>query len=218
MKYFQVTIARLNALDSAWRGTVNRFRGPVPMGLAIGHMLAESNGVTDPAIRDARRRPVGLMGIPRLVGLRFKYSEDFLKVPVNNIYVWSLKTNKDAQYLHQTYKSTWATPDYDFWLAVRLLFIVGDVTFSNIVTTAKASGDAYTRVSGIQTWVRTKMDKTKRFGSYGYRAMTRLMDHLDALRNAMVRLDGSDKVSYAFSEAPTLSPGTPATVLEATAY
>jgi hypothetical protein len=218
MRYYQVTIARLRKLDETWRTTINRFRGPAPVGLAVAHMNAESNGQTEPTIRDAQRRPIGLMGIPRLVGLRFKYDEDYLKVPVNNIYVWSRKTNLDAHALHNKYGSTWTTPDYDFWLAVRLVFILGDTTLDNLIAAAKSSGDAYTRIAGVQTWVRTKMDKTKRFGRHGYRDLKQLMDHLDDVRNAMVRIDGPDKASYAFSEAPPLSPGAQHTILEATAY
>jgi hypothetical protein len=218
MRYFQITIARLRKLEEAWRSSLNRFRGPAPMGLAIAHMVAESNGQKTPTIRDARRRPIGLMGIPRREGLRFKYTETYLEIPVNNLYVWALKTNKDAHALHTKYTTTWTTANYDFWLAVRLVFVLGDTTFDNLVADAKSSGDAYTGMSGVQSWVRTKMAKNKRYGRYGYRELKYLMDHLDDVRNAMVRIDGPDRASYAFSEAPTLSPGAPHTVLEATAY
>ncbi len=212
MKYYQITSPRLQTLTTSWQATLNRFRGPAPLGLALAHMVAESNGQTEPTIRDARRRPIGLMGIPRLVGLRFRYTEDFLKVPVNNIYVWALKTNQDARLLHATYPTAWTTPNYDFWLAVRLIFVLGDTVFKNLATAASAN------TAAIQSWVRTQMKKTRRFGQHSHRDLTQLMDHLDTVRTAMVRVDGPDKASYAFSEAPALSPGAPHTVLEATAY
>lgn len=218
MRYYQITDARLRSLETTWRSTINRFRGPAPLGLAVAHMVAESNGQTEPTIRDARRRPIGLMGIPRLVGLHFRYTEDYLKIPVNNIYVWALATNRDARNLHEMYSTTWTTPDYDFWLAVRLTFILGDITFKHLTNAALADGSAYARTTGIQSWVRTKMEKNQRFSRYGHRDLSYLMDHLDVVRNAMTRIDGVDKASYAFSEAPPLSPGAPHTVLEATAY
>jgi hypothetical protein len=213
MKLYPITTARLRTLEQTWQKTINRFRGPAPMGLALAHMLAESNGKTEPLIWDARRRPVGLMGIPLRVGSRYKYDETYLKVPVNNIYVWSLKTNDDAQYLHQTYPTIWTIPDYDLWLAVRLLFIMGNTSFNNLLTAAKADGSIYTRVSGIQLWVRTRMGKTKPFG-LTLRKIVEIMDHLDDIRRAMQIIDGKDHASYAFSDAPTLSPGAPYTVLE----
>jgi len=218
MKFFQITIARMRSLEETWRSSINRFRGPIPLGLAIGHMIADSNGVAEPTIRDAIRRPIGLMGIPRLTGLDFKYTEEFLVKPVNNIYVWARALNKEALRVHTAHASTWATPDYDFWLAVRLSFLLGDTTFDNVIAAAVADGSTYKKISGMQTWVRTKMDRTKRFGRHRYRDMNCLMDHLDGMQNAMLRIDGPDKASYAFSEAPPLTPGTVVTAVEATAY
>lgn len=206
MKYYQITTARLRTLEQTWRKTINKFRGPAPMGLVLAHMLAESNGKTAPLINDIKRQPIGLMGIPLRVGSRFKYDETSLKVPTNNIYVWSLNTNLDAQYIHKTYPTTWTTPDYDFWLAVRLLFTLGNTAFNNLVNAAKSANSAYTHISGIQTYIRTNGIK----GNFPY-----LMNHLDDVRTAMELIDGKNRASYAFSEAPTLSPGAPHTVLEA---
>lgn len=214
MKYYQITTARLRSLEQTWQKTINRFRGPAPMGLALAHMLAESNGKTEPLINDVKRRPVGLMGIPLKIGSRFKYDETALKVPTNNIYVWALKTNQDAQYIHNMYTTYWSIPDYDFWLAVRLLFIIGNTAFNNLIITAKKDGSTYTRISGIQLWVDTLMNKTKQFGMTR-RQMSQVMNHLDSVYFAMKLIDGKDHASYAFSEAPTLSPGAPHTVLEA---
>lgn len=213
MKFFQVTPTRVRALEAKWRSTINRLRGPIPLSLAIAHMVAESNGVEEPTIRDAQRYPLGLMQIPRRIGTRFKYDETALKVPTTSIYVWTLKTLNDSAYVHANYASWWSSATYDFWLAVRLFFIMDSKAFNALLKAALDDGSSYKSLSGVQSWVRTKMEKTQRFGLFTQRDLTRIMQHLDEVKAAMILLDGPDKASYAFTDAPALTPGTPLSVL-----
>lgn len=206
MQFFQITNARLTLLNEKWRTALNRIRGPIPLGLALSHMVAESNGNTDPTIRDTRRYPLGLMQIPRRIGRRYKYTETSLKISTNNLYVWSLKTLQDSSLIHQNY-SWWTTAARDFWLAVRLHFILDHQPFTNLLTAAAAAGSSYKSTSGVQSWIRTQMEKTKRFGPFHYRDLINIARHLDEMRDAMQFIDGPDKASYAFTDAPALSPG-----------
>lgn len=212
MKFFQITAARLRTQETSWRATINRFRGPAPLGLALAHMVAESNGNEDPTVRNLHKRPVGLMQIPLRLGRRHGYTQDDLQTPVNNIYVWALLANKDAAYLHTTYATWWSSATYDFWLAVRLMFIMGSKPLTGLFDAAHTAGASYRSMNGVQTWVRTKMNDTKKFGSYSRRTLLRLMDHIDDVRTALVTIDGPDKASYAFTDAPAVTPGIPMTV------
>jgi len=215
-RLFQITPARLRALEKTWRSTINRFRGPVPAALGIAHMVAESNGDEDPTIRDATIRPIGLMQIPYREGRRRGYTETTLLNTTNNIYVWALKSNTDAAFLHNTYPSAWTEPNYDFWLAVRLVFIVGQNIFSDLYTAAAAGTSPGAIVTAIQSWITNTMTSTQRFGTFRASDLLRISDHLDKVRSALNSLDGPNKVSRAFTEAPTISPGNEIDVLYTT--
>jgi len=175
-------------------------------------MVAESNGQEDPTARDLHRRPVGLMQIPLRLGRKNGYNANDLKTPVNSIYVWALLINKDAAFLHASFPTWWTSANYDFWLAVRLLFIMGSQPFLGLLQTVHDAGAAYRSTGGVQAWVRTKMYSTQRFGRYDRSTLLRLMDHLDDVLTALVTIDGPSKASYAFSDAPPVTPGIPMTV------
>jgi len=171
-------------------------------------MLAESNGVEDPMIRDANRRPTGLMQINRRDGVRFGYREDELKKPAVNINVWAKKTLRDSKYLHETY-TAWAHANYDFWKAVRLVFIVGRTNVENLIDAADANNtDGITRE--LQTYMNTT---TRRFGRFGWRDLRRISAHLDDMERAMILIDGDNKVSDAFTASVMGSPEHPVVAL-----
>ena len=202
----QITTARLQTIDRRWRATVNKFRGPIPMGLAIAHIVVESNGAATPVVRDAKRS-IGMMRIPYRVGLRHGYTEEELEETVKNLYVWCLQTNKDSERLHREYPSNWTQANYDYWLSMRLIYKLGFTSYNNLA--AKVINTATTNqiTAAIQSWIRTSMPTTQRFGTSRARDLRRIADELDLFRNAMTLLDGPNKISALFSQAPAQSPG-----------
>lgn len=207
MTFYQVTLARLRLLEAKWREVINRFRGPIPMGLAIVHMVAESNGDTDPRARDLRRRPIGLMQVPLRDATRVKYNETALKDPTTNIYVWTLITNQHAQQIKTAFSSWWTWPSWDFWCAVRLVWILGLTNTTNLFNAAQASGSEFASAMGSMAWVRTRMSNTQRFGTFDKRTLMKVADHLqDDVLTALNHIDGPRAVPYAFFDAPTIAP------------
>jgi hypothetical protein len=173
------------------------------MGLAMAHMNAESNGETDPTIRDATRRPRGLMQISRRDGARWGVKEDDLVNTTKNIYVWCNKTNRDAELLHNDY-SAWTQAGQDFWAAVRLVFIIGRINFDKLVSEASASNTTNGITAALQTYVR---ENNARVGRFNRRDLRRIADHLDDVFCAMTLIDGPNKISDAFTAPPAITPG-----------
>lgn len=202
-RFYRITIPRLRTLERQWRPTLARFLGPVPGGLGIAHMLAESNGDEDPTLHDAQLRPVGLMQIPYREGRRFKYGNEALKDPTNNLYVWCLLANEHAAWLHQNF-TDWANPDVDFWVGVRAVFVLGRTNFVNIYNSLD---EDYSRMTGLADWVRTQMEPTQRFDSLSRVDLRRIVDHLEEVRLAIRTLDGRQWVSKRFSGSPAVAPG-----------
>ena len=204
-RYHRITVPRLRTLEKKWRATLARFAGPVPGGLGIAHMLAESNGNEDPTLRNAQLRPVGLMQIPYREGRRFKYAQKDLKDPLNNIYVWCLLANEHAKWLHNNF-TDWAYPDVDFWVGVRAVFVLGRTNFVNLYDAIE--GDDYSRMTGIANWVQTQMNPIQRFDGLSRADLRRIVDHLEEVRLAIKTLDGPQWVSKRFSGSPAVAPGT----------
>lgn len=204
-RYHKITQTRLRALEKKWRGTLNLYRGPVPGGLGIAHMLAVSNGDTDPTLRDVQLRPVGLMQVPYREGRRLRYVAEDLKDPTINMYVWCVLANEHAQWLHENY-TDWTSPDIDFWVGVRAVFILGRTNFANLYALVK--DDGYSLMTGVTTWVRTIQTPTQRFNGLSRTDLRRTVDHLEEVRTAIKTLDGPRWVSERFSEGPTVAPGT----------
>jgi hypothetical protein len=174
-------------------------------------MNAESNGVTAPVIRDTKRS-TGIMRVPFRVGKTYGYTEEELEDPIKNIYCWGLLTNADSQRLTRQFDKSWTKANYDFWLSVRLIFIVGftsyEKLFNKTYTTTnaiKTAVDATT--AGIQSWIRNTMTSTQRFGKFNRRDLRRIADELDDFTKAMTLLDGPNKVGTLFTIAPTITPG-----------
>lgn len=209
MMFYQSTDAQLRSLENRWRPVLNKYRGPIPLGHGVGHMLAESNGVTEPEIRDANRKPIGLMQITRRDGATFGYSEDDLKKPAVNIHIWAKKSFIDSKYLHDTY-SAWLHANYDFWLAVRLTFIMGRVNVDNLISVAEASKQSDKITETVQAYMNTA---TRRFGRFSARDLRRISSHLDDMRHAMTLIDGDNKVSASFTAYATGSPENPVVAL-----
>jgi hypothetical protein len=207
----QITTARLQRLDRRWRSTINKYRGAAPVGLAIAHMNAESNGDADPIVRDAKRS-TGIMRVPFRAGKTYGYTEDELKDPVKNIYCWGLLTNANSQRLSRQFSTSWTGANYDFWLSVRLIFVIGFTSYEKLfaktyTTTAAINPAANTTTAGMQSWIRNEMPSTQRFGTFNRRDLRRIADELDAFTKAMNLLDGLNKISVNFTMAPTITPG-----------
>jgi hypothetical protein len=202
MKLFQVTLARVRTLEAKWRSTINKYRGPIPLGLAVASMVAGSNGDEDPVMLDASRRPIGIMQIPLRDGRKLGYGETVLKDTTNNIYVWCLKTNRDAQTMKTNFSSWWSEAKYDFWLAVRTAYLLGFPAVTRLFAAVETAGK--TSTADVQTYLR---EEARRVGNFSPRDLKQIADHLDEVRTAMVMTDGPDQASYAFFDAPAAAPG-----------
>lgn len=213
MKYYPLPIARLQALRTRWQPTIQRYKGAAPAGLGVAHMTAESNGTEDPVIRDTKRRPIGLMQVPYRTGRQHGYTEAQLKNATVNIYVWGLQTNKDADALHRAYPADWATPNLDFWCAVRLFWILGHTTFHNLYSIMRSIEPSYRNTAGIVTWTRSQTTRTH-IGRYSQRDLRRIADHIEAFRYALNALEGKNYVTPSWFEGPAVTPGNYIEVLE----
>lgn len=202
----QITTARLQAINSKWRSTINKYRGPIPAGLAIAHIVAESNGAATPPVRDTKHS-TGMMRIPRRVGQQNGYTEDDLENPIKNLYVWCIQTNKDSSRLHQEYSSDWTEANYDYWLSLRLIFVLGFTSYNKLMTNVAATRTVNQGTADLQAWVRTTMPDTQRCGTFNARDLRRIVDELDQFKNAMNMFDGHNRISALFSQAPALNPG-----------
>lgn len=206
MRLFPLTLPRARALDARWRAVIHRYKGAAPSSLGIAHMGAESNGSEAPVSRDTRSS-VGIMKIPTRRARKLRYFDDALSVTVNNIYVWGRLTNDDAQYLYAEYPTWWPIADIDFWLAVRLLFVLDRPAFKSLLTRVSAAGAEYRSLAGIQTWIHTQMTASERVGRYRRLDLRRISDHLDAARKVMEALDGPQYKSERHSERLIVAPG-----------
>jgi len=194
-------------MDRKWRTHVNKYRGPIPAGLAIAHIVIESNGDATPIVRDAKRS-IGMMRIPYRIGLALGYTEEDLEDPIKNLYVWCVQTNKDSARLHKEYPSTWTRPNYDYWLSLRLIYVLGFTSFNNLAAKVSSTTTTDQLTADIQAWIRNSMSSTQRFGTFRARDLLRIADELDLFRKAMQLLDGSDNnTSTLFSRAPEQVPG-----------
>lgn len=202
MKLFQVTLARVRTLEAKWRSTINKYRGPVPLGLAVASMVAGSNGDEDPVMLNLSRRPIGLMQVPLRDGRKLGYPETALRDTTNNIYAWCLKTNRDAQVMKSNFSSWWSEPKYDFWLAVRAAFVLGFPTVTRVFAAAEQGGARST--ADVQAYLR---GEARRTGAVGPQDLKQTADHLDEVHTALITVDGPDKASYAFFDAPAAAPG-----------
>ena len=202
----QITTARLQAIDRQWRSLINKYRGPIPAGLAVAHIVAESNGAATPIVRDAKRS-IGMMRIPTKIGLQNGYKEIELKKPLVSLYVWCVQTNKDSKRQHTTYPTMWPQANYDYWLSLRLVFTLGFINFDNLAVKVLHTAAPGALTSAIQTWIRSEMSPLQRFGTFRARDLLRIADELDWFRTAMNTLDGPNRVSALFHKAPELNPG-----------
>lgn len=201
MKLYQITSSRLRTLETKWRATINKYRGPVPLGLAVASMVAESNGDTDPTMLDPKRRPIGIMQLSLRDGRKLGYPETALQDTTNNIYAWCLKTNRDAQQM-KTHFTWWTSATYDFWLAVRAAYILGFPTVTRVFAAAEQGGASST--ADVQTYLR---EEARRVSTFSPQDLKQIAAHLDDVRTAMTSIDGPDHASYAFSDAPATAPG-----------
>lgn len=208
MIFWQLTPARMRRLDTLWGSIIQRYRGPIPRSLALAHMLAETNGQENPPQRDVKKRPVGLMHLSLRDANAWGYTEETLTQGPFNIYLWCKKTNQDAEYIHRTFTAWWTQATLDFWLALRAGFILGLSTLTNLFQTAAQEGSTYQSTAGVVQWIRTRLDKTKRFETFAYRHLQQLADHLDSVRVHMTHFGDATAPSTAFyaSAAPTPQP------------
>ena len=206
MKYWQITVARLRNLGAKWRPTLRRYCGAPPAGFGVVHMTAESNGEATPTVRDRRRRPIGIMQVPWRIGQRHGRSLEELEDTTINIYTWAIQTNRDADYIHTTYPNDWTTANLDFWLAVRLYWIVGQTVFDRLYSNARADGTAYQTSQGLISWIRTKMPQGAHYGRHTYKDLQGKAAHLEAFKKGLIFVEGNF-TTKSFTEPPTITPG-----------
>lgn len=197
-----ITPTRLRELGAAWHVTLNKYRGAAPLGFAVAHMAS-----TVPA---RARRAVGIMRVPLLTGQGYGYSEAMLEDPTRNIYVWGLLTNQISAELHRRFATSWATPNPDFWLSVRLSYLMGFTSYTMLhklalPTTAEVTATAGAVTSALVSWIRDTMLNTQRFGKLTARDLRRTADELELFSKAMALLDSAPYV--AFTAAPPVTPG-----------
>ena len=196
---YQITEPRLRELDESWGGTFNRSRGPVPRSLGLCHMLAETDGIEQPVTHDLTRRTVGIMRLALRDTLRLGYQETAARDAHTNIYLWCKLANQNAEWLHTKFASWWAIPNLDFWLAVRLLFMLGPTTTGNLFA-AVSQMVTERSTAAVLNFLRVATSPTLRFGSYNRTDLLALIAHLDAVLRGMQALDGSNYVATHFSE------------------
>jgi len=207
--FYQITKPRLRLLDVRWRSTFKRFCGPVPAGLGIASLLAESNGNEDPTVRDIDTNPVGLMQIAQRDGRRYGYEKEDLQKPTINVFVWCAKTNTDSQWISQLYSTYWSAPVIDYWLMVRLLFIVGQDMFKKLLS---ACSDAGNKTANVLAHLNTT---SLRYGRYQGTTLRRIVVHLEEVRTALIMLHGLRYQATSFGQTPLKNPGSDTAILEA---
>lgn len=197
---YQITEPRLRELDGLWGSRVNEFRGPIPRSLGLCHMLAETDGDEQPVTHTLTRRTVGIMRLPIRDTQRLGYAETAASTPRTNIYLWCRLANQYAEQLHRDFPGWWQTANLDFWLAVRLVFVLGVLSTENLLKTVGATSSTYRSTAAVLTWIRTVADPQQRFGSCTRFDLLRLADHLDQVLAGMRVLDGPQYVAAHFSE------------------
>lgn len=200
--FYQITTPRLRSLDAKWRGVINRYKGAAPSGLGVAHMTAESNGNEDPVNRDVRWKPTGIMQVPLRRATKLGYNATTVLTPVNNIYVWGRITNDDANLLKNDY-DWWAEANLEFWLTVRLYFILREKAFTSLVRQSSA-----TSLTELQTWITDTMLPSGHVGTYTRRKMVEFSAHIDSMRRALQSLEGPAHITPLFSKRVIVAPGT----------
>jgi hypothetical protein len=196
---YQVTETRLRELDASWSATLQRFRGPVPRSLGLCHMLAETNGNPEPVTHDPTRRTVGIMRLTLLDTTRLGYQEAAALDPRTNVYLWCKLANQNAETLHRLFSTWWTNANLDFWLAVRLFFIVGPAVITNLFNTVARANRNYHSTVAVLNWIRTEMPAATRFGAYNRFQLLQVATHLDQVLAGMCALDGPRYTAAHFS-------------------
>ena len=190
MILYQITEARLRELDKLWHDALNTYRGPAPRSLGLCHMLAETNGTVQPVTRDAAQRTIGLMRIAMQDVQRLGYSETPALDPRVNVRLWCCLANEYAQSLHAYFPRWWLTANLDFWLAVRLAFIMGVGNTKNLLSLVD-NANAGRTTAAVIVWIRSVAPPTTRFGKITYFDLCRIADHLEQVLDGMIALDGA---------------------------
>jgi hypothetical protein len=178
-------------------------------------MAAETNGKPMPTTRNATQRTVGIMRlrVPDVQALG--ETEQTAADPILNLYLWCRLANTYGQWLHETFSRWWPTANLDFWLAIRLVFVLGQASARNLITTVDAAGAAYRSTAGVQQWLRT-LGQGKRFGHFGPFELRQLMNHLDDIRVAIAALDGAGYVTSRFFATPSVFKSMPGATSQVT--
>jgi hypothetical protein len=150
------------------------------------------------------------MGIPVLQGQRLGYTQDQMREGETSVYLWAVTFNKNGIQLRGLYPTLWTEPTYDFWLSVRLVFVLGLQTYQALVTEVQKTGAASgtTNITAdIQNWITNVMPDTQKIGTQNKLSLTRISNELDDFRRSTQSLDGPDRASSSFGLAPTINPG-----------
>lgn len=213
LRFLNITSAKLRVLRNAWETTFNKFRGPIPLGYALCHMATESGGIDVPNFRGKGHNAIGIMQLPQSVVNQFSYSRDELLEPTKNIYVWCSKINNDGQYLKDTFPTFWEKANKDYWLATRLMFILGQKNTTNLIKAVQAHNSSASTTADILAWIIGSMGTAKSFGGFNLRHMFAIVKNIQSIDDFSTLIDGKNKESYAFYDSVPLSPGARINVL-----
>jgi hypothetical protein len=202
MILFDLNPTRLQQLAALWGTLLDRWRGPVPRSLGLAHMTAETYGNPSPSSRDLTQRTVGLMRLRVADVQRLGQTEESATDPTLNLYLWCRLANEYGQWLHANFSAWWTAANLDFWLAIRIVFMLGQPSTGNLFTTVAAAGTAYRSTAGVQQWIRTQT-QGKRFGRFGPFELRQLANHLDEVLRVMTAFDGAHYVApHFFASVP----------------
>lgn len=202
----QVTTQLLNKLR-VWDAQLNKHRGAAPLGYALAHMAVESGG--DATTSYARGHLTGIMRVTWRTAKKYDYSVEDLLNPTINIYCWGRSINEISRDLYTKRISLWTKPNQDFWLNVRLVYVLGIKSYEKlldlVLTSKETEENAVDKVlETVQYWVRNNMKATQHVGSYKQRELAKKLLNLQGFTKAMEYVNEVSDLVYfrAPSQAP----------------
>jgi len=199
MTFNQITSTRLRELDTAWGAALNVSRGPAPRSLGLCHMLAETNGTTPTTTQSTTHRDVGIMRLSLRDTTKLGYQETAAQNANTNIYLWCKLANLHAEALHAAFPTWWTIANLDFWLAVRLVFVMGIIPTKKLLATVNQANSADHSTAAVISWMRSTASVNQCFGTFNHFDLVHLADHLDEVLRGMGWIDGPHYVAPHFS-------------------
>ena len=120
-----------NRADRVYGTYIHKFRGHVPPGMAIAHLLNVNPDLLDqPPITKDRRRGFLLASTDMAMeaGVEWENLDD----PLTCAYVWGRDINNDSLSLYTSNQDLFAAPDRDFWSTAYIKHYLGDAAFNTL--------------------------------------------------------------------------------------